>query len=432
MRALVLALMLLAPLAAAAPEQVHVGLPSGDPAHEVSVLWVDLQAGTAPQKVVLDTPEGKKEFPATQVTGPGLGVTQEAKLTGLAPNTTYTYHVGDRAFQLTTAPAGPANFSFVALGDMGVAPEAAASVKAIQELNPNLVIHGGDISYAEGRQNEWIEWFGMVEPLAATRPWVTALGNHETYTGSSVTDVTTFAGEDKRLPSPVEIAFYHERFGLPGNELWYSFDWGGVHFVALDTFSEAAIPAAETAWLTQDLAAHANATWTVAFLHEPPYSTGTSHGSSARVQHAFVPLLEAGGVDLVIAGHEHNYERSYPLRAGVPLATTNDTQEGNGTVYVVTGGGGEALYPFGEKAAPWSAARSSTHHVLAVSVTPDAIEGRYVGTDGKPFADAFRIHKAPAPLILPAAEEAKPAPALGVAVLFAVLVCLAWARARRG
>src|SRR5581483_8200781 len=117
----------------------------------------------------------------------------------------------------TTAPAGgPANFSFVALGDMGVGAQAAKTVAAITALNPDLVLHSGDISYAEGRQNEWVAWFGLVEPVAATRPWVTALGNHETYTGSSATDLTTAAGEDQRVPSPVEIAFYHERFGLPG------------------------------------------------------------------------------------------------------------------------------------------------------------------------------------------------------------------------
>jgi predicted MPP superfamily phosphohydrolase len=428
--AAILLSLLLCPLAAAAPEQVHLGLPSADPAHEVSVLWVDL----APEQdahVVLDTPAGPKTFAAATDTGPGLGNQYEAALTGLAPAATYAYHVGDRTFHLTTAPEGPANFTFVALGDMGIGATAQATETAVAALDPAFVLHSGDISYAEGRQNEWIDWFAMVEPVAARHPWITALGNHETYSGSSVTEVTMVA--DKRVVSPVEVAFYHERFGLPGNELWYSFDWGGVHFVALDTFSQAAISPDELTWLEEDLSGHGNATWTVAFLHEPPYSSGTTHGSSTRVQGKLVPILEKHGVDLVLAGHEHNYERTWPLRAGSPLRETNDTTQGEGTVYVVSGGAGESLYPFADKLGGFSAAHSSAYHVLVLDVTPDAIEGRYVGTDGAGFADAFRIHKAAKPLVdvANAPEQRIPMPALPLGIAGVLLVALVGRKARR-
>src|SRR5438876_1163570 len=97
-------------------------------------------------------------------------------------------------------------------------PVAAAAPEQVHlGLRPSFVLHSGDISYAESRQNEWIDWFDMVEPVAAAHPWITALGNHETYSASSATDVTTAVDPDVRLVSPVELAFYHQRFGLPGN-----------------------------------------------------------------------------------------------------------------------------------------------------------------------------------------------------------------------
>ena len=319
-----LASLLLAPLAQAAPEQVHLGLPTADSATGLSILWLDAQPEGAPQ-VTLDTPSGAKTVTGASVAGPSVGFAYEARLTSLAPNTTYRYHVGEKTFPFTTPAATTAPFRFVALGDMGADANAAATVAKIQELAPDLVLHSGDISYSGGDPTVWAEWFTMVEPVAARVPWVTALGNHEADVAGA--GVPVLGGN---AISPTEQAFYTQRFGLPGNELYYSFDWQGTHFVALDTFSQLDIPADERAWLDADLsAAHENATWTIVFLHEPPFSSNAAHGSSARVQQAFVPLFEKHHVALVIAAHDHSYERFAPI---------------NGVTYVVSGGGGAELY----------------------------------------------------------------------------------------
>lgn len=371
-RLALLGLLLLAPLAAAAPEQVHLGLPDADASTSRSILWLDLDP-LAPdaQSVTVDG----REVTATRVDGPSVGKAYEAVIDGLAPGATYAYSVGGRSFELTTAAAAldPARpLRVVALGDMGVSERAAATVAAIEDLAPDLVLHMGDISYAEGRQQEWIEWFRMVEPVAAKTPWVTALGNHETYTGASPWTLLA-------PPSPLEIGFYTQRFGLPGNEIWYSFDWAGVHFVALDTFSQESIAQEQVAWLEKNLAA-SNAKWKIAFLHEPAWSSN-EHGSSERVQDAFGATLEKHGVQLVLAAHDHGYERTRPIR---------------GVTYVVSGGGGESLYSDWEEPAPeWSVARGAEYHVTLLEIHPDRIEGRVVPTVGGKLSDSFTIGSAP-------------------------------------
>ena len=110
-------------------------------------------------------------------------------------------------------------------------------------------------------------------------------------------------------------------------ELYYSFDWGNVHFVGLDT--ELTGPE-QAAWLDADLAA-TDKPWKIVFGHKPPYSSG-EHGSDGAFRNHFVPLIEKHGVQLVLNGHEHDYERTRPIE---------------NVTYVVTGGGGRHLRSVG-------------------------------------------------------------------------------------
>lgn len=406
MRALALFALLLVPIAAAAPEQVHLGIPTEDPSASMSVLWLDLDPFAGPQSVTF----GTNEVAARIVEGPSVGKAYEALLEGLTPDTEYEYSVGASSFVFRTPAArldADRPLRVVALGDHGTNERSAATVAAIEELAPDLVLHMGDISYAEGRQNEWIDWFRMVEPVAATRPWVTALGNHETYTGAGP---YALVGP----PSPLEIGFYQQRFGLPGNEIWYSFDQAGVHFVALDTFSQGGIAQEEVDWLEQDLAAHADARWTVAFLHEPPFSSNANHGSSERVQDAFVEIFARHGVDLVLAAHDHSYERTVAM---------------DGVVYLVSGGGGESLYDEWEAEPDWSAVRGSEYHVTLLEFYPDRIEGRVVATQDGDLADEFTIGSGSLD-DTPAAIVTTETPATAAIAIVALALAFAFARRR--
>ncbi|HVM45233.1 MAG TPA: metallophosphoesterase, partial [Candidatus Thermoplasmatota archaeon] len=154
------------------------------------------------------------------------------------------------------------------------------------------------------------------------------------------------------------------------------FDWAGVHIVSLDTFSQAGIAQKQVAWLEEDLAAHADAAWTIVMLHEPPFSSNAAHGSSERARDAFADVLARHGVDLILAAHDHAYERTHPI---------------DGVVYVVSGGGGQSLYTQWEPKPAWSAARGAEYHVTLLEVYPDRIEGRVVPTMGGTLADAFTL-----------------------------------------
>jgi hypothetical protein len=124
-----------------------------------------------------------------------------------------------------------------------------------------------------------------------------------------------------------EVFALPENGGPEGTERWYSFDWGDVHFVAIDTER---VGPKQAAWLDADLADN-QLPWTVVFAHKSPYSSG-SHGSDRNVREVFGPILEFHRVPLMLAGHDHNYERSEQI---------------NGVTYVVTGGGGRGTRAVG-------------------------------------------------------------------------------------
>src|SRR6185436_2948242 len=137
------------------------------------------------------------------------------------------------------------------------------------------------------------------------------------------------------------------------------FDYGPVHFVSLDTetaFLDPARRQAQIAWLQADLAATTRE-WKVFFFHRPPYSTGAEHGSDLTIRNTFGPIFEQYGVQLVLNGHDHDYERTVPIRTSADPSLQAVT-------YIVTGGGGAPPYSVGTSS--WTAfSRSATHYVRA-------------------------------------------------------------------
>src|SRR5262249_4340090 len=123
-------------------------------------------------------------------------------------------------------------------------------------------------------------------------------------------------------------------------------------------------------WLDVDLAATTQP-WRVVFFHRSPYSSGFEHGSATDVQHAFVPIFERRGVQLVLSSHDHDYERSVPWR--------EDTN-GNPVTYVVTGGGGAPLYGVGSSA--WTAKSASVYEYVRMTVNGCQMTIEAVGLDG--------------------------------------------------
>ena len=170
----------------------------------------------------------------------------------------------------------------------------------------------GDNAYTEGTDAQYqTAVFDTYSDMLRKSVLWPAFGNHDALSASSVT----------------QSGPYYDIFSLPttgqaggvasGTEAYFSFDYATIHFVVLnseDTLSYD--PAAMIDWLSRDLAA-SNQPWTIALWHRPPYSKGShdsdTEGNMVWMRANIVPMLEEEGVDLVLAGHSHAYERSFLL-----------------------------------------------------------------------------------------------------------------------
>jgi 3',5'-cyclic AMP phosphodiesterase CpdA len=160
-----------------------------------------------------------------------------------------------------------------------------------------------------------------------------------------------------------------QSFVLPENgdaERWYSFDWGDVHFVALDTEQ---IGSSQARWLDADLM-QTRLPWTIVVGHRPPFSSG-SHGSSSEFRKHFVPVLEKYQVPLVLSGHDHDYERTKVM---------------NGVTYVVTGGGGHGTRPVGRNS--FTAFSEQVIHFVFVEVEGSRMVVHAIDGVGREFDQA--------------------------------------------
>ena len=224
---------------------------------------------------------------------------------------------GDAAhsFRLAPRPGRSEPTRIWVLGDSGTANSGAAAVRdAYARFSggapADLWLMLGDNAYNSGTDDEYQSAvFDMYpEMLANTVLWPT-LGNHDGYSADSNTQTGPYY-DIFTLPA------HGEAGGLAsGTEAYYSFDWGNIHFVCLDSYgTDRGLESPMLTWLEADLA-HATAPWTIAFWHHPPYSKG-SHDSDYEVElidmrERALPILERHGVDLVMTGHSHSYERSY-------------------------------------------------------------------------------------------------------------------------
>ena len=259
------------------------------------------------------------------------------QLTGLSADVQYFYSVGtssvtlaggDRDHFVVTAPVpGTAKPTRIwVIGDSGKADENARAVRDAflnftGSRDPDLWIMLGDNAYSEGNDVEYqaavFDTYPQVLPRTVLWP---TLGNHDGFTADSTT----------------ESGPYYDIFSLPrngeaggvasGTEAYYSFDYGNMHFICLDSYETDRSPdGVMMTWLEADLQAN-DKEWVIAFWHHSPYSKGerdsdTGRRSIALRQNA-VPLLERYGVDLVLTGHSHSYERSYLIDGHYELSDT--------------------------------------------------------------------------------------------------------------
>lgn len=368
-----------------------------DAARSMTVSWTTRQSVPRP-RVLVGSPAGgfgRSVDAETRTYTDSLSgrevQTHHVQLTGLKPATDYIYaavHDGGRpeigAFR--TAPAGRKAFRFTSFGDQAtpyltaVTPPATGPlpagtvlpvqendalghfaagdvVEAVESLSPTFHLINGDLCYANlaaDRLRVWNGFFDNNTRSARWRPWMPTVGNHE-----------------NEANGPIGFSAYQSRFVLPDNGeepafqgLWYAFTVGAVRVICINNddvcFQDAGSRyvhgysgGAQRKWLQRELAAarlSRDIDWIVVCMHQVVISTADANGADLGIRQEFEPLFELYGVDLVVCGHEHHYERSLAVRGVVsgsetltpqPVsAETSVIDTSKGTVHMVIGGGG--------------------------------------------------------------------------------------------
>lgn len=259
-----------------------------------------------------------------------------ANVNGLNPVTKYYYTVGDDSYGwsdeysfTTPAAAGdPAPFTIGVVGDLGQTSFSKQTVDLMTTHTEMMaVVHVGDLSYADQLLPRWDSWQRMAQPLLASFPYMTLVGNHDV---------------EKSVCNHVPFYSYNQRFQMPfsnsesNNNEWYSFKMSGAHFIMLSSYSPYDENSEQYKWLLSDLE-HIDRSvtpWVIAAVHAPWYNSNYVHqGEGELMRKSMEPLLYKYGVNLVLAGHVHAYERSYP-------SYNFQRDDVNGMTYIVIGDGG--------------------------------------------------------------------------------------------
>lgn len=240
----------------------------------------------------------------------------------LPPHAT-RYEIEGRAFRIAAPPQADGTTRVAFVSDLGVSNDTRAIIAAITAAKPDLVLLGGDLSYAHGDDAVWAKWFDLMEPLASRAPIMPAVGNHESY---CIDPARPSSFQPCGLPSNR----WDARFPLPGDGRTYAFDWGALRVTVLDTeayFGHAhGMNASQQVAFLADSLRMDETRWDVVMFHRQLRTT-SEHAwmENADAQRDLAPTLDASA-DLVLQAHLHAYERSH---AGE-----------NGTIYVTSGGGG--------------------------------------------------------------------------------------------
>lgn len=384
LRALLLATILTLPLLA----------PPAAAATGVHVSWVGDGYDVTFSEPAGTTPTGSLAFqPVSHVPGDG-----DTVYWGHLPASGGSYTVDGKTYDVAAPPGASDTIRVAFLADWGRDDDSWKVFDQVMAQKPDLLIVGGDLSYANGVSANWDDWLTHIQPLATRVPLMVALGNHEALCADAQGDLSPCSREQQE---------FDEHFRMPsstGPPHTYAFDWGPARFVALDTevyhVDETQAAAPGDAQQQADFARAALAAtpsdepWRIAYYHRSLYSSNTGDGGSdTTARAALLPVLEAGGVQLALSGHVHAYERTFQLHddAIVGRGPGYDART-PGIVFVDSGGGGRSLYSDWAAAPDWSAVRQATFEYTLLTISPSTLDVKAIREDGT-LLDHFTLFK---------------------------------------
>lgn len=397
--------------------QVHLALTNTT--GQASVMWVSATAdahdvvmyGTSPTALTssasaVSSTYSASNMCATPATDPTYfmdpGALHLAIIDyGSAASTTFYYKVGNSATNdwsavmsfVTPAPVAASTETFIAVfGDLGLRlpftsameqqPPAQGTIKWLTGITQQRSAQGlasavfniGDISYARGWSFLWEFFFQSIQSVAASVPWMVAIGNHEyDFTGQPFHPSWSDYGTDSAGECGVP---YLKRFTMPVRAgsgesagLWYSVDVGNVHVSLVSTEHDFTTGSAQLAWLQQDLAAvnRSVTPWVLVMGHRPMYSSSSGNSMSPtslnggfgdHMREYLEPLFQKYNVNMAFYGHVHSYERSCGMSA--PFVCAAD--DSDGTVHIVSGAAGNVYNPDWQGYLPETPSLSTGYH----------------------------------------------------------------------
>jgi len=282
-------------------------------------------------------------------------------LGGLATNTPKT----------AQAEGTNSDFNFVAAGDWGCQNDAKNTFSMMKKMEPELYLALGDFSY-EPTLDCWSNIVNSAGPALKV-----AVGNHDTE-GSVLRTLMNKFNLDRE---------------------YYSFDYGNTHFLAMSSELNDDTDMGQYNFVKLDLSkARSNplTDWIIVYFHRPFYSGSGSEDSDLRDM--YQPLFENYGVDLVLTGHAHNYQRSYPLNYNInrpdsPLIADHQQSQYNkttGIVFAIVGTGGESIQSVDKK--PYLANIYEGFGCLNVEINGKTLSAEFY-TDKGNTIDHFEIIK---------------------------------------
>ncbi|XP_065180306.1 uncharacterized protein LOC135810798 [Sycon ciliatum] len=356
------------------------------------------------------------------------GLIYSAVMTGLTPNTAYTYWYGsDDNGKLTlspeqniTTPQATTNTGqqttcrIIAFADMGVwggknvssLPTNSKS-KSVVDLIQNrwlndsgtidMIAHVGGLSHATGKGYVWERFFYRIEPVATRVPYHVGVGNYEygyvgqptanDPSGVKVSYKPSWAnyGNDSNGECGVPTA---ERFHMPQSPgsngvFWYSVDVANVHFVMISTEHDLSPGSVQYNWLKSDLGAINRATqpWVVVAGHRPLYNNEKRQQDDdlpvqRKLREFLNPVFAEFSVNLYVCGHYHNYVRTAPISSNGSVVST-------GTVHITAGTGGADLGTGEYHPVPWAVKNLTTFGVISIETSgPQTMAVEFVSTTG--------------------------------------------------
>jgi predicted phosphodiesterase len=293
------------------------------------------------------------------------------------------------SFSSSSSSLPTTDFNFAAVGDWACNSNTADTVKNIQNKDPELVLALGDLSY-ENTANCWLN-----ETSSIKNKLKIAMGNHE--------------HGDEGDPTLLQVQ-YKNQFSL--SNAYYSFDYHNVHFIAMDSMLPYTINSPQYSFVKNDLIStsqNPNIKWIIVYFHHPMYTSPSKHPSDILLRETYHPLFDQYGVDLVLQGHNHNYERSYPITynnnannnddgsLSNPTITSNNTNTYSdpiGEVYITAGTAGRDLHDLKGKS-EFIVTQYKVFGFLNVDISSDGTKlvGTFYDNEDGEIKDQFTITK---------------------------------------